>query len=260
MKLSLAVNDDYSTPQSASSVQQYSINQTRVQQYPLIDQNFQKHFVLASTITTKAMNNQNLPLLNLDKKKEKRSQGLKLISKLSSAIVPLSFDQTINQQYGLMPVIIPSETSQLRKTPKIPKLKLKASNPLHLRQCAGETWIDRSITDWPDNDFRIFVGDLGNEVSDAMLTTAFSKYPSFSRAKVIRDKRNGKSRGYGFISFLDPQDFLRALKEMEGQYVGNRPIKVKKSKWKERIKKIKDFKPGLRPNKINKRYNDPGPI
>lgn len=159
-----------------------------------------------------------------------------------------------------MPVVIPTENGQFRKTPKIPKLRLKASNPLHLRHCAGETWIDRSITDWPDNDFRIFVGDLGNEVSDAMLTTAFSKYQSFARAKVIRDKRNGKSRGYGFISFLDPQDFLRALKEMEGQYVGNRPIKVKKSKWKERIKKIKDFKPGLRPNKINKRYNDPGPI
>merc|ERR1712196_237131 len=110
------------------------------------------------------MSNQSITLTSL-KKEEKRSQGLKLISKLSSAIVPLSFDQTINQHYGLMPVIISSESSQLRKTPKIPKLKLKASNPLHLRHCAGETWIDRSITDWPDNDFRIFVGDLGNEVS-----------------------------------------------------------------------------------------------
>jgi len=33
-------------------------------------------------------------------------------------------------------------------------------------QTAGVIWEDPSLDDWPDNDFRIFVGDLGNEVSD----------------------------------------------------------------------------------------------
>jgi hypothetical protein len=33
---------------------------------------------------------------------------------------------------------------------------------------------------------------------------------------------------------MDPQDFLKALKEMNGKYVGNRPIKVRKSDWKDR--------------------------
>ena len=50
---------------------------------------------------------------------------------------------------------------------------------------------------------RLFCGDLGNEVTDEILTRAFSKYPSFLKAKVIREKgpKMGKTKGYGFISF-----------------------------------------------------------
>jgi len=44
------------------------------------------------------------------------------------------------------------------------------------------------MEDWPENDFRIFVGNLGNEVSDEMLALAFRKYSSFNRAKVTRIK------------------------------------------------------------------------
>jgi RNA recognition motif-containing protein len=67
------------------------------------------------------------------------------------------------------------------------------------------------------DDFRIFVGDLGNEVNDDMLTRAFQKYPSFQKAKVVRDKRSTKSKGYGFVSFRDPNDFVKAMKEMNGK-------------------------------------------
>jgi len=122
------------------------------------------------------------------------------------------------------------------------KKKLKATHQFQLRTAANEKWVDPTMTDWPENDFRIFCGDLGNEVSDAMLTSAFSKYPSFAKAKVVRDKRTGKSKGYGFVSFLEPHDFIRAFKEMNGKYVGNRPIKLRRSKWKERMKKVKNFK------------------
>uniref|UniRef100_H2ZRU8 RNA-binding protein 42 n=1 Tax=Latimeria chalumnae TaxID=7897 RepID=H2ZRU8_LATCH len=86
---------------------------------------------------------------------------------------------------------------------------------------------------WAD-DFRIFCGDLGNEVNDDILARAFSRYPSFLKAKVIRDKRTGKTKGYGFVSFKDPNDYVRAMREMNGKYVGSRPIKLRKSMWKDR--------------------------
>jgi hypothetical protein len=102
------------------------------------------------------------------------------------------------------------------------------------RTAGGQVWEDLSLTDWPDDDFRIFCGDLGNDVTDELLTRTFNKYPSFNRAKVIRDKRTNKSKGYGFISFKDPADFTRAMKEMNGRYVGSRPIKLRKSTWRNR--------------------------
>lgn len=47
------------------------------------------------------------------------------------------------------------------------------------RKAAGgtglESWVDASLAEWPENDFRIFVGDLGNEVNDDLLTKSFQR-------------------------------------------------------------------------------------
>ncbi|XP_046889147.1 RNA-binding protein 42 [Hypomesus transpacificus] len=103
-----------------------------------------------------------------------------------------------------------------------------------IRTAAGTSWEDQSLLDWDSDDFRIFCGDLGNEVNDDILARAFSRYPSFLKAKVVRDKRTGKTKGYGFVSFKDPNDYVRAMREMNGKYVGSRPIKLRKSMWKDR--------------------------
>ncbi|XP_030375866.1 RNA-binding protein 42 [Scaptodrosophila lebanonensis] len=103
-----------------------------------------------------------------------------------------------------------------------------------VRIAGGSVWEDASLADWPDDDFRIFCGDLGNDVNDEVLTRTFNKYPSFQRARVVRDKRTGKSKGFGFVSFREPADFIRAMKEMDGRYVGSRPIKLRKSTWRQR--------------------------
>ncbi|XP_035291946.1 RNA-binding protein 42 [Anguilla anguilla] len=103
-----------------------------------------------------------------------------------------------------------------------------------IRTAAGTSWEDASLLEWESDDFRIFCGDLGNEVNDDILARAFSRYPSFLKAKVVRDKRTGKTKGYGFVSFKDPNDYVRAMREMNGKYVGSRPIKLRKSMWKDR--------------------------
>lgn len=103
-----------------------------------------------------------------------------------------------------------------------------------MRKAAGDMWEDATLADWPDNDYRLFCGNLGNEVSDEVLANAFRKYASFARARVIRDKRTMKTKGFGFVSFLNPNDYLKAFNEMNGKYVGNRPVKISKGKWKDR--------------------------
>lgn len=102
------------------------------------------------------------------------------------------------------------------------------------RRAGGEVWNDPSLKDWPENDFRLFVGNLGNEVKDDDLMSAFKKYSSCQRAKVIRSRGHGGTKGYGFVSMSKPEDYLKALKEMHGKYIGNRPVQIKASKWRER--------------------------
>lgn len=69
-----------------------------------------------------------------------------------------------------------------------------------------QSWEDKSLAEWPENDYRLFVGDLGNEVTDDLLSRSFSQYKSFAMAKIIRDKHTMKSKGFGFVSFIDPFD------------------------------------------------------
>jgi RNA recognition motif-containing protein len=86
---------------------------------------------------------------------------------------------------------------------------------------------------------------LGVDVTDDVLFKAFSAYPSMQRARVVFDKRSGRTKGYGFVSFKDPEDYRKAMREMNGKYVGSRPVKLRKSTWKDRdlssrtMKKIK---------------------
>ncbi|KAJ7180122.1 RNA-binding domain-containing protein [Mycena crocata] len=97
-----------------------------------------------------------------------------------------------------------------------------------LRKGGGKVWEDQTLLEWNPSWFRLFVGDLSNDVSDDVLSNAFSKYASFTKARVIRDRLSQKAK-YGFIAFSDPEDFLKAWREMDGKYVGNRPIKLKKA-------------------------------
>ncbi|CAG8725678.1 13255_t:CDS:2, partial [Acaulospora colombiana] len=83
-----------------------------------------------------------------------------------------------------------------------------------IRSAGGEIWEDPTLLEWDLNDFRLFCGDLGNEVTDEVLYKAFSRYSSIQKAKVVRDKRTGKSKGYGFVSFKDADEFVKAWKEM----------------------------------------------
>ena len=58
---------------------------------------------------------------------------------------------------------------------------------IFFRKAADQTWVDDSLQEWPDNDYRIFVGDLAKEVTTEMLAKHFQHYASYAKAKV----RNG---------------------------------------------------------------------
>ncbi|KAI9720614.1 MAG: hypothetical protein M1812_002794 [Candelaria pacifica] len=98
-----------------------------------------------------------------------------------------------------------------------------------VRSGGGQTWQDQSLLEWDPAHFRIFVGNLAGEVTDESLLKAFSRYPSVQKARVVRDKRTTKSKGYGFVSFSDGEEYFQAARDMQGKYIGSHPVLLKKS-------------------------------
>ena len=95
----------------------------------------------------------------------------------------------------------------------------------------------------------IYVGNLSNNISDKELYDFFkSKYSSVISASIISD--NGISRGYGFVHFIDEKEYEKCLKEMDGSYIGNDKIDVRKKSIIEQNNKNL-FMPFFSNNKFN---------
>ncbi|RKO94327.1 hypothetical protein BDK51DRAFT_21912 [Blyttiomyces helicus] len=96
-----------------------------------------------------------------------------------------------------------------------------------LNWASGGGLNDRTGRDERGPEFSVFVGDLGPEVTDFMLLQAFqSRYMTTKSAKVVTDPSTGMSRGYGFVRFTDESEQTRAMNEMQGQYIGSRPMRI----------------------------------
>ena len=75
-----------------------------------------------------------------------------------------------------------------------------------------------TLNDWDENDFRLFVGNLGREATSEILANIFrQRYSSFTKARVVENKGWKGSAGYGFVSFSDPLEGIKAMKEMNGK-------------------------------------------
>lgn len=46
---------------------------------------------------------------------------------------------------------------------------------------------------------------------------------------MVRDKHTTKSKGYGFVSFVDGEEYFQAARDMQGKYIGSHPVLLRKS-------------------------------
>eukprot|EP00792_Barthelona_sp_PAP020_P003929 TRINITY_DN1762_c0_g1_i1.p1 TRINITY_DN1762_c0_g1~~TRINITY_DN1762_c0_g1_i1.p1 ORF type:complete len:187 (-),score=56.56 TRINITY_DN1762_c0_g1_i1:155-688(-) len=132
------------------------------------------------------------------------------------------------------------KSENVRKPKNVSSVKVKAStNPVIIKKMSKkaqyrhkgkEHWVDSSMLDWPSNDHRLFIGNLGNDVSEEYLKTLFSSFSSFQKTKLIHGKKGSRHGGYAFVSFLDPNDFLRAWDTFNGKHIGNNIVSIKRAK------------------------------
>jgi RNA recognition motif-containing protein len=73
---------------------------------------------------------------------------------------------------------------------------------------------------------KLFVGNLPFEVNDADLSTVLSVAGKVAEAKVIINKKTGRSKGYGFVEMETEELALEAVKKFEGATLNERALTV----------------------------------
>jgi len=71
----------------------------------------------------------------------------------------------------------------------------------------------------------IFVGDLSPEIDTETLRNAFAPFGEISDCRVVRDPTTNKSKGYGFVSFVQKAEAQTSIEQMNGQWLGSRSIR-----------------------------------
>lgn len=73
---------------------------------------------------------------------------------------------------------------------------------------------------------KLFVGGLSWGTDDHGLEQAFASFGEITEAKVITDRDTGRSRGFGFVTFVNAEDARRAIEDMNGAELDGRTLNV----------------------------------
>lgn len=72
----------------------------------------------------------------------------------------------------------------------------------------------------------LYVGNLSYDVDDSMLKDEFAVYGTVVSARVIKNKYNNRSRGYGFVEMSNEKEAEKAVSKTNGKEVLGRPLVV----------------------------------
>ncbi len=81
---------------------------------------------------------------------------------------------------------------------------------------------------------KVYVGNLPFKYKGKELRELFSKFGEVEFATVILDKFNrNRSKGFGFVTFINDADADKAIAEMNGKETEGRPLTVSEAKPRE---------------------------
>ena len=80
---------------------------------------------------------------------------------------------------------------------------------------------------------RIFVGNLAWTTTEEELRQLFYAYGSVEGTKITRDRRTGRSVGYGFVEMPDATQAQAAIDGLNGTSLGGRPLTVNEARQRE---------------------------
>ncbi|WP_235299035.1 RNA recognition motif domain-containing protein [Portibacter marinus] len=79
----------------------------------------------------------------------------------------------------------------------------------------------------------IFVAKLSYDTSEATLQDTFERYGEVESVKIIMDREQGRSKGFGFVEMPNEDEAYDAINALNDSTLDGREIVVKKSKPKD---------------------------
>jgi RNA recognition motif-containing protein len=80
---------------------------------------------------------------------------------------------------------------------------------------------------------KIYVGNLPFSATEEEVKGVFEAYGSIESINLIMDRETGRFRGFGFVE-MSEKDADNAIKSLDGQDFGGRPLKVNEARDRER--------------------------
>ncbi len=77
---------------------------------------------------------------------------------------------------------------------------------------------------------KLYVGNLGYDVSSADLEQLFASHGTVDSADVITDRSTGQSKGFGFVEMSSGAEAEAAIAALDGKDHGGRTLKVNEAK------------------------------
>jgi RNA recognition motif-containing protein len=76
----------------------------------------------------------------------------------------------------------------------------------------------------------IYVGNLPYDATDVTIREAFESFGQVTSARVIKDKYNGQSRGFGFVEMPAQSQAQTAIKSLNGKELLGKQMSVKEAR------------------------------
>lgn len=72
----------------------------------------------------------------------------------------------------------------------------------------------------------IYVGNVNYSLGEDEIKRIFDVIGKVNAIKIIRDKRTGKSKGFGFLDMPSKKEAMEAIKTLDGKTVAGRNLRV----------------------------------
>ena len=76
---------------------------------------------------------------------------------------------------------------------------------------------------------KLFVKNIHQDVNEAILESVFAVYGEIVSTKIIYDRADWSSKGFGFVEFEKKEDALKAIAALNGKELKGKLLEVKEA-------------------------------